>query len=159
MANRFIAEGDNMSSNWYYSKEGPRIGPYDFDQLKQLAVSGMLMPNDKVWNQGASIWVAAVDVPGLMPENLLVAPVPSAGATRKYNHPRPIERQATTVPASNSQGVARDAKNKGWWVTAWILPLIPAIAYVTLKHLPEWFGNKKPLVQHVAPAPVPGKNK
>jgi hypothetical protein len=54
-----------MSNNWYYAKDRQRCGPFTFGQFQQLAAAGLLTPTDMVWNEGASYWVSANEVPGL----------------------------------------------------------------------------------------------
>ena len=55
-----------MSFNWYFAKDEQKVGPFTFDQLKQLAKSGALASKTMVWNEGATIWVPAEVVPGLV---------------------------------------------------------------------------------------------
>jgi hypothetical protein len=52
-------------ADWYYAKEGRQHGPISAAQLKQLAQSGELQPDDLVFGEGAKDWVAASTVRGL----------------------------------------------------------------------------------------------
>jgi hypothetical protein len=58
---------------YYYSREGQRLGPVPGDQLKQLASSGQLQPNDLIWKEGMANWIQAARVKGLFP---VAAPQP-----------------------------------------------------------------------------------
>ncbi len=40
-----------MSVQWYYTKNGQKIGPITDADLKQLAISGNLSPSDQVWKE------------------------------------------------------------------------------------------------------------
>src|ERR1700678_4260354 len=52
-------------SEWYYMSGGEQHGPVTGGQLKSLAASGGLLPDDLVWNQTMTEWVAARRVKGL----------------------------------------------------------------------------------------------
>ena len=43
--------------HWYYAKAGKRIGPFSTADLKQMASSGQLSPNEMVWKDGMVSWV------------------------------------------------------------------------------------------------------
>ena len=58
-----------MAKQWYYVKDGKRVGPVNPDQLKQLAAAGQLRPSDKVTCDGMQGWAEASKVKGLMPTN------------------------------------------------------------------------------------------
>lgn len=42
-----------MSRGWYYSHNGRRHGPVTVKQLRALAATGGLMPEDRVWREGS----------------------------------------------------------------------------------------------------------
>jgi hypothetical protein len=54
-----------MESEWYYVRNGTQTGPVSFDELKAAAASGLLTPDDLVWQQGTADWVPARTVTGL----------------------------------------------------------------------------------------------
>ena len=56
-----------MASEWYYSHDGARHGPVSTDQLKDLAATGRLRPDDLVWKEGMENWTPAGKVLGLLP--------------------------------------------------------------------------------------------
>lgn len=66
---------------WYYAKGDQQQGPVSSGELKQLAVSGQLVPDDLVWREGMSEWVAASNVRGLFEAAPKVAePLPGSAA-------------------------------------------------------------------------------
>jgi len=50
---------------WYYTKNNQQMGPVSWDELKQLASSGVLKPSDMVWKEGLVSWVKAEKREGL----------------------------------------------------------------------------------------------
>ena len=54
-----------MAANWYYIKDGTKLGPIEAATLKQLAHNGVLQPDDLVWKQGAKRWGKASSIQGL----------------------------------------------------------------------------------------------
>lgn len=54
-------------ADWYYAKNGQQQGPVTSAQLKQLASSGQIGPDDLVFREGGTQWVAASTVAGLFP--------------------------------------------------------------------------------------------
>lgn len=53
------------SGEWYYARGSQQYGPVSANQLKALAESGVLGPDDLVWRAGMSDWVAARRIKGL----------------------------------------------------------------------------------------------
>jgi len=51
-----------MSDQWYYAREGIRLGPFSAQQLKDLAASGQLVFTDTVWKGGVERGVLAAKV-------------------------------------------------------------------------------------------------
>ena len=52
-------------ADWQYYKSGQQFGPVDEDALRGLMASGQLSPDDLVWNEELSDWVAIHSVPEL----------------------------------------------------------------------------------------------
>src|SRR5262245_20370939 len=50
---------------WYYIKDGNRLGPVTGGQLKQMASAGQIQPGDLLWKNGLQNWVPASSVKGL----------------------------------------------------------------------------------------------
>jgi uncharacterized protein (TIGR03066 family) len=59
-------------ANWYVARNKQKSGPYSSAQLKRMAASGQLGPEDMILREGQKQWVTAGTVRGLFPE-----PVPA----------------------------------------------------------------------------------
>jgi hypothetical protein len=58
-----------MAVEWFYTANKHQMGPVSWDELKQLAESGLLKPNDMVWCEGMDEWVKAVKQKGLFSDD------------------------------------------------------------------------------------------
>lgn len=54
-----------MSDNWFFKKDGKKLGPVSSGQLKQLAHDGQLQPTDLIWKEGMKDWWPASKLPGV----------------------------------------------------------------------------------------------
>lgn len=55
---------------WWYVKDGQRLGPVDESELKAMAASGSLKSDDLVWNSSmGQTWKKAGEVPGIFSMN------------------------------------------------------------------------------------------
>ncbi|HVI49550.1 MAG TPA: SPFH domain-containing protein [Chitinophaga sp.] len=61
-------------AQFYVAVDGKQTGPYDFDQLRQLAATGSLQSQSLVWKTGMAAWAAASSVPELAPVLATVPP-------------------------------------------------------------------------------------
>jgi len=122
-----------MDETWYFARDGQRMGPFSFEQLKQMASSGVLNMGDMMLRLGEQAWVPAKSVEGLfaagseienatipakpqadrssLPERMppTPPPVPAAavGATR---HPEgTVEPSAAMATLPSVPGLARAA--------------------------------------------------
>ena len=62
-----------MASQWYYTSGDSEHGPISSPELKKLADSGGLSPEDQVWREGMDDWVPAKTIPKLC-DNAPAAP-------------------------------------------------------------------------------------
>ena len=73
-----------MASHWYYAKGSTKHGPLSGRDVKQLADSGELLPDDLVWKTGMADWQPAQTVSGLFATNQSKLadppPIPSGNA-------------------------------------------------------------------------------
>lgn len=84
-------------TQWYYARDGQQSGPVTFEQLGEIARSGVLDPmKDLVWTSTMKDWTPAGQVPGLYvaPANPVVAPVadpsnPYATPQSAWTEPQP----------------------------------------------------------------------
>lgn len=58
----------STGSMWFYALKGQQMGPVSFPELQKLAVTQVLAPGDLVWTAGLTEWIAAGQVPGLLPK-------------------------------------------------------------------------------------------
>ena len=65
-----------MSTDWYYSSNGKRVGPISESEIRTLAATGRITASDLVWETGQPNWIPAASVPGLFPGP---PPLPSTG--------------------------------------------------------------------------------
>jgi hypothetical protein len=61
---------------WYYARNNQQFGPVSAGELKQLADSGRLAPDDLLWREGMDAWATAINLRGLFPEG------PAAGSSK-----------------------------------------------------------------------------
>jgi hypothetical protein len=88
------------SPPWYYTRARQPVGPVTFDELKELARSGQLLPSDRVWREGMDQWAAARSVEGLFPAPPPLPteePLPKREEVTDSNETVPIEVEE--VPA------------------------------------------------------------
>jgi hypothetical protein len=50
---------------WYYARHDQQFGPVSATELKSLADSGRLAPDDLLWREGMDAWTTAVNFRGL----------------------------------------------------------------------------------------------
>ena len=72
-----------MSQQWYYVKEGQRLGPVASETLKEMAISGQLQPSDQIWREGMASWTSASKLKGLFAEAPPTKPPPLPAAVAK----------------------------------------------------------------------------
>jgi hypothetical protein len=82
----------HMADQWYYARDGNKLGPCSAQQLKDLAAAGQIQPTDTIWKEGLDHGVAASRVKNLFPPAALDQPQspPSAAAA-------PAASEATVV--------------------------------------------------------------
>jgi hypothetical protein len=112
-----------MASSWYYYRANQKCGPFSSSQLKQLADSGMLLPNDLVHKEGSSGWIQAGSVKGLFPGRAkdqvlsppvlptaypMAQPVPTASGDEWRRHPPALP--APKPPAQGSSPGEHDSR-------------------------------------------------
>jgi hypothetical protein len=58
-----------MAEMWYYTRAGKQMEPVGTEELKRLAISGILEPTDLVWKDGMSQWARASSISELLSED------------------------------------------------------------------------------------------
>ena len=54
-----------QAAAWHLSRNGQQQGPFTAQMLKEMALSGELLPTDHLWKNGLKDWVEARSLPGL----------------------------------------------------------------------------------------------
>src|SRR5690349_8016236 len=100
-----------MTERWYLAQNGRRIGPYSTDQLRRMAMAGVLRPTDLLLKEGTPKW---------SPANLLdflfshQAEVP-VGQNSSRSQPRPerVEAVSPATPTAESRPPKRVKETLG----------------------------------------------
>ncbi len=79
------------NDQWYYARNGERIGPVALESLRAMAYAGTLYPQDMVWHESMTQWSPASTISELFapPINPTQA-APYAAAPLGYAGPAPI---------------------------------------------------------------------
>lgn len=115
-----------MASEWYYAQDGRQHGPVASRELKQLADSGSLQPDDLVWKDGMPDWVPAGEVKGLIGER---AAEPSASGSplitpTEDGVPLPRRRRSRSQMAQGVLIVTAVAMISAMFMPWWSLRLV-----------------------------------
>ena len=86
-----------MAVEWFYTANKHQMGPVSWEELKQLAESGLLKPNDMVWSDGMDEWVKAVKQRGLFTDDDGDAPAPKKSRRRDEESRPPPGKRSTLV--------------------------------------------------------------
>lgn len=80
---------DVQQDAWFYTREGEKIGPVLFSEIRIKAAAGELNPRlDMAWTPGMEAWQPAGEIEGLFEKRVFVEPQNSLGpATDPYTPP------------------------------------------------------------------------
>lgn len=95
-----------MNDQWYFVRQGRRIGPVPIDQIRAEIAAGRLGPGDLVWHSGMPQWLQAHQVPELA-ANFVNRPM-----TRPISFSPSAAQPVTISPPIRSVG-ARGASPSG----------------------------------------------
>ena len=106
-----------MATEWFYEKDGEKLGPVSTDRLKDLAASGQLNSQDLVWRTGLEAWQPADRVRGLFPGGTVPPPLPiptserpsKLGPARKPSDPK---QQSSAKPGNGILDAAKGIADK-----------------------------------------------
>jgi hypothetical protein len=99
----------DMGNEWFYTQNGQAApAPVSADQLKQLAGSGQLRPDDLVWKEGMPQWMPASSIKGLFgsakPASADVPVLALAPASGRQAAPNGAGQPARTSPPRGEEG-------------------------------------------------------
>ncbi|HKQ78998.1 MAG TPA: DUF4339 domain-containing protein [Blastocatellia bacterium] len=118
-----LETNENPQNVWYYIKQGSRIGPVSFDQIKQLSASGGLLPDDWIWRPGLEQWAPAREIPGLFPP-LPHFPVANYHTVNEENVNSVTSSTLTAIPDKPAALNLDGRKSRGWLVVLLLLCLV-----------------------------------
>ena len=96
-----------VSQQWHVSKGGRQHGPFTSAQVKKLADSGQLQPEDLIWKDGLAEWVAASSVKGLFSAAAIPrTPPPVSKATPIKAHPPDDSQPICDTPRETKEHLA-----------------------------------------------------
>src|SRR5262249_3250313 len=78
LQSRSARGGRTMAARWFYGRDKARLGPFTAQEMKALACSGGILPEDTVWQEGVERGAPAWKVKTLFapPADDPAAPVP-----------------------------------------------------------------------------------
>ena len=89
-------------AEWYYTTNNQQMGPVSWDELRQLASTGLLHPNDMVWKEGMGDWLKANKKDGLFSAS------PARGDVDDLPRRRPRERDDRDIRRGDRDRRDRD---------------------------------------------------
>lgn len=131
-----------MTTDWYFVRDGARVGPRARDEVEALFSTGVLPPHTLVWRQGMENWQPAAETPEFGPVARGTSPLPPlpqpalhaadagtapaggyGGGTATTWAERPAQAQYVPAP----QAVAVDTAPHPW--RRWVARLIDVICF------------------------------
>lgn len=92
-----------MASEWFYAKDGKQLGPVSWEQLYQLASTGLIQPADLVWREGMPQWAQASTIPNLFGGAGAAAPAVAASPAPSYQQNYQAVGYATSAGYGGAQ--------------------------------------------------------
>src|SRR5579859_4706109 len=109
------------AGSWFYAHDKQRLGPFLWEQFRELARTGQLKPEDMVFQHGTQRWQAASAVPGLFPP-----PPPPRQETRRVHAPETPAKPASVAPPEAQRRAIR------FWLFALLAFLLGVGATIAL---------------------------
>ncbi|MEX0978316.1 MAG: GYF domain-containing protein, partial [Pirellulales bacterium] len=133
---------------WYYARNDQQFGPVSAAELKQLADTGRLSPDDLLWREGMDTWATAINLRGLFSSDAtantpppasseaIVRPAPSQTASTQTASAPPVSTQTAAArpqPVSPSrEGVSLRSVLRTTQVLLWSMCVLVVLAGVVL---------------------------
>jgi hypothetical protein len=122
---------NSPSDAWFYSRNGERLGPATFDELRQIAANGLLNPRlDLAWKNGMNEWIPTGEIQGLFER---VAPAknseplaPPAASFRAQQHGH---SETSMGSPADWPGTSRGA----YFFMLFIFPILLGVGYYFAK--------------------------
>ena len=114
---------------WYYARNDQQFGPISAAELKQLADSGHLSPDDLLWREGMDSWATAINLRGLFTSED-TANTPTAEQSATISPPVPV---APSRPAPvAAQGISLRPILRTTQILLWSMCVLVVLAGVVL---------------------------
>jgi hypothetical protein len=114
-------------ADWYYARGGTHQGPVTPAQLRQMAQAGEIKPDDLVFQEGGTQWVAASTVKGLFDRapgtGTAPAPANRSGISPKGESPRQAPAPSP-APASGQSSYWMDLLFFRRMIAPWIIMVL-----------------------------------
>ena len=115
-------------STWFYTREGERLGPVDFAELRAKAAEASLNPRlDMVWKQGMDAWKPAGEVEGLYERPPEPEPKESLAPPAGPYTPPKVESAADVM---GKEGGWPGARRRSFLIATFLFPLLLGGAFV-----------------------------
>jgi hypothetical protein len=133
---------------WFYSREGERIGPVTFADLRIKAIEAGLNPRlDMVWTHGMPDWKPAGEIEGLFERRAAPEVVEGEAASDPYRPPE----QASAEEIVSQEGEWPGARRRSFLAASLIFPFVWAAGFAfVVPLLTNQFGPD--LMKTVVPA-------
>ena len=96
----------STAPQFYYAQNGQRFGPLTLKQMQERIALHQLRPQDLVWREGMSQWVAAQEVPELFSP-------PAATPTVQPKQPPHASQPVRPVPSGSAQPITSGMRSLG----------------------------------------------
>ena len=116
---------------WYYARNDQQFGPISAAELKQLADSGQLSPDDLLWREGMDSWATAINLRGLF-TNEATANTPTAEQSATISQPAPVAPPRPTPAPVAAQGVSLRPILRTTQILLWSMCVLVVLAGVVL---------------------------
>ena len=132
--NAGTAQGPAAGS-WFYARDKQRLGPFSWEQFRELARTEQLKPEDMVFQHGTQRWLTASAVPCLFPPSPPPrAPIPPSQDTRGVPAP---EARGNSAPVAPLEAQRRAIRFWPFALLAFLLGFGGTIAVLTYLHHTE----------------------
>ena len=116
---------------WYYARNDKQFGPISAAELKQLADSGQLSPDDLLWREGMDSWATAINLRGLFTSEA-TANTPTAEQSATISLPVPVAPPRTAPASVAPQGVSLRPILRTTQILLWSMCVLVVLAGVVL---------------------------
>lgn len=110
-------------ADWYYVRQGQRLGPVADDTLRKLIDAAEIGAADLVWTAGMATWQPAGQVEGLMPGGSPLPPLPQQPMAIAYATPAPRSERLPSLGDDAAMRFLLPVGRSGWAIAAGYLGL------------------------------------